>query len=216
MRGILVCGIHPPGLLTDSTEESSILERDGRNFADWYRHTHQERPDLTFALTKDLINVIGAGFNGIRLEKVGHDARSLKVAFADQADGDSRDGYGLRFDEVSDGQRALIVLYGLVVLVRDQGYTLFLDEPENYVALREIQPWLFKLQDACGDTISQAVVCSHHPELIDYFGYENGTMLHRETSGVIVVQRLKGTSDSEEATPKGLKLSELFARGWER
>ena len=213
---ILVCGIHPPGLLTDATEESPLLRRDGSNFADWYRHTHQERPDLTFSLTKRLIDVIGAGFTGIRLEKVGHDVRSLTIAFADRADGDSRVGYELRFDEVSDGQRALIVLYGLIVLTRDQGYTLFLDEPENYVALRELQPWLMCLDDASGETLSQAVVSSHHPELIDYLGYEHGVMLQRESSGVITVGRPQPPPGERKKVTVGLKLSELVARGWER
>lgn len=216
MRRILVCSIHSPGLMTDSTEEISMLERDGSNFADWYRHTHQERPDLTAALTEGLTDVIGAGFNGIRLEKVGHDARSLKIAFDNQADGDSRDGYELRFDEISDGQRALIVLYGMITLVRDQGYTLFIDEPENYVALREIQPWLMCLNDATGETFPQAVVSSHHPELIDYLGYEHGIMLQRETSGVITVGRPQTAPGSGEEATVGLKLSELVARGWER
>ena len=216
MRRILVCGIHPPSLLTESTEESPLLRRDGCNFADWYRHTHQERPDLTDTLTKNLIEVIGGGFNGIRLEQVGHDARSFTIVFTDQEDGDSRAGYKLRFDEISDGQRALIVLYGLIILVRDQGYTLFLDEPENYVALREIQPWLICLNDASGETLPQAVISSHHPELIDYLGYENGIMLQRESSGVITVGRPQATSTAGNEATVGLKLSELVARGWDR
>ena len=216
MGRILVCGIHPPDFLTDSTEESSMLRRDGRNFADWYRHTHQERPDLTEALRKALIDVVAAGFRLIQLEKVGHDARSLTIRFNDQEDGDSRDGYSLRFDEISDGQRALIVIYGLITLGRDQGYTLFIDEPENYVALREIQPWLMCLNDVMGEAFPQAVVSSHHPELIDYLGYEHGIMLQRETSGVITVGRPPATAESREEKSVGLKLSELVARGWER
>lgn len=213
---ILVCSIHPPGLLTDSTEESSMLHRDGRNFADWYRHTHQERPDLTDALTKDLIDVLGAGFHGIRLEQVGHDARSFTIVFSDQEDASPRDGYKLRLDEISDGQRALIVLYAMITLVRDQGYSLFIDEPENYVALREIQPWLMCLNDATGETFPQAVVSSHHPELIDYLGYEHGIMLQRETSGVITTGRPPATPGAGKEETVGLKLSELVARGWER
>ena len=193
-----------------------MLQRDGRNFADWYRHTHQERPDLTDALTKDLIDVLGAGFHGIRLEQVGHEARSFTIVFNDQEDGNSRDGYKLRFDEISDGQRALIVLYGMITLVRDQGYTLFIDEPENYVALREIQPWLMCLNDATGETFPQAVVSSHHPELIDYLGYEHGIMLQRETSGVITVGHPQEISKTRTEETVGLKLSELVARGWER
>ena len=215
MCRILVCGIHPPGLLSDSTEESSMLWRDGRNFADWYRHTHQERPDLTEALRKELVDVVAAGFRLIQLEKVGHDARSLTIRFNDQEEGDSRDGYALRLDEISDGQRALIVLYSLITLGIEKNYTLFVDEPENYVALREIQPWLIRLNDATGKAFPQAVVSSHHPELIDYLGYGHGIMLQRETSGVITVGRPQATRGAGE-DPVGLKLSELVARGWER
>ena len=216
MGRILVCGIHPPSLLTDSTEESAMLRRDGRNFADWFRHFHQERPDLTEALRKDLVDVLDAGFRLVQLERVGHDARSLTLRFNDQESGDSREGYPLRFDEISDGQRALIVLYGLITLGRNQGHTLFIDEPENYVALREIQPWLMCLDDATGEAVPQAVVSSHHPELIDYFGYEHGIMLHRETSGVITVSRPPTARGAGEDEVVGLKLSELVARGWER
>ena len=117
----------------------------------------------------------------------------------------------MRFDEISDGQRALVALYGLIHLASGQGYTLFLDEPDNYVALAEIQPWLMSLEDACGDAVSQAVITSHHPELIDYLGSENGVLLHRDSSGVVTTRRPE-VSDSDAA---GLKLSELIARGWE-
>jgi hypothetical protein len=90
----------------------------------------------------------------------------------------------LRLDEIFDGQRALVALYSLIRLASGQGYTLFLDEPDNYVALAEIQPWLIDLADACGGNIPQAVLCSHHPELIDYLGADRGVFLEHELSGV--------------------------------
>ena len=212
IRKVLVCGIHPPALQTESAGESSLLQRDGRNFADWYRHTLQERPDLVPELTTTLTEVIGAGFKGIRLERVGHESRSLVASFVDQIDSNSHGRYELRFDEISDGQRALVVLYGLIHLARDQGYTLLIDEPENYVALREIQPWLTSLEDACGETLSQAVISSHHPEMIDYLGQRNGILLQREASGVVTARRLETLPGG---TDGGVELSELFARGWE-
>ncbi len=211
MRKVLVCGIHPPVLKTESADESPLLDRDGGNFADWYRHTLQEHPDLVPELTSRLTEVVGAGFKGIRLERVGHETRSLMTSFVDQADTSPR-RYELRFDEISDGQRCLIVLYGLVFLARNQGCTLLLDEPENYVALREIQPWLMSLYDACGDTLAQAVISSHHPEMIDYLGRRNGILLQREASGVVTTRRL---DERRAEADGGLELSELFARGWE-
>ena len=205
IRKIMVCSFYPPSFRTESKGEDPILQRDTRNFADWYRHVLQERPDLFTGFTNSLQGVID-GLHTIRLEKVGHETRALLVAFHE---GDER--YELRFDEISDGQRALIALYGLIHLTTGQGYTLFLDEPDNYVALPEIQPWLKELDDACGEAVSQAVISSHHPELIDYLGSENSYTLQREKSGVVTARR----SEPDPAEP-GLKLSELIARGWDR
>jgi hypothetical protein len=142
------------------------------------------------------------------MEKVGLDTRALVVLFEEEECGER---YELRLDEISDGQRALIVLYSLVRLAAGQGYTLFLDEPDNYVALAEIQPWLIDLSDACGDRVPQAVLCSHHPELIDYLGADRGLLLQRESSGVTVSRTLR-----ESTVENGLKLSERIARGWQR
>ena len=205
MKGVIVCGIDPRGFRTESRDESRIPRRDAHNFADWYRHVVQERPDLIPGFTNTLREVID-GLNAVRLEKVGQDTRALMVMFAE---GGER--YELRLDEISDGQRVLIALYALIHLTEGQRHTLFLDEPDNYVALPEIQPWLMALTDACGEAVSQVVVCSHHPELIDYLGADSGILLQREKSGVVTAR--KPEIDKLEG---GLKLSELIARGWAR
>ena len=205
MKGIIVCGIDPRGFRTESRSESRIPKRDAHNFADWYRHVVQERPDLIPSFTNTLRKVID-GLNAVRLEKVGQDTRALMVMFDE---GGER--YELRLDEISDGQRTLIALYALIHLTEGQRHTLFLDEPDNYVALPEIQPWLMALADACGEAVSQVVVCSHHPELIDYLGGDSGVLLKREKSGVVTARRPEfGEVDGS------LKLSELIARGWAR
>ena len=205
VRKVIVCGLYPASFATESSTEDSVLERDARNFASWYRHVLLERQELVPEFTKALQEVID-GFRGIRMEKVGLDTRALMVMF-DQFG----ERYELRLDETSDGQRALIALYSLVRLAAGQGYTLFLDEPDNYIALGEIQPWLIGLADACGAEVPQAVLCSHHPELIDYLGGDSGLVLKRESSGATIVR-----SSSELAVEGGLRLSEVIARGWEQ
>lgn len=203
MRGISVCALDPRRFQAEALSEDPVLDRDGGNFAAWYRHQIQESQHL-------MVDVLGAlrgavdGFHSIRMEKVGLEARAFMVAF----EGPSG-RYELRLDELSDGQRALIALYALVFLAGDQD-VLFLDEPDNFVALAEIQPWLMALSDACGSGPRQAVLCSHHPELIDYLGGEAGVLLRRESTGSITTRRL-----SEIPFDSGLKLSENLARGWE-
>lgn len=205
MRKVIVCGFYPANFTTESSTEDAVLDRDAGNFAAWYRHLLLERQELMHEFTQALQEVID-GFRGIRMEKVGLDTRALIVMFDQFAE-----RFELRLDEVSDGQRALIVLYSLVRLAAGQGYTLLLDEPENYIALPEIQPWLIEVADACGTTIPQAVLCSHHPELIDYLGSDCGVVLSREKSGVTRVRQCH-----ELAVKGGPKLSEVIARGWER
>lgn len=203
MRKVIVCGLYPASFEAESATEDPVLDRDARNFAAWYRHLLLERQELVPEFTQALKEVI-AGFRGIRMEKVGLDTRALMVMF-DQYNSK----YELRLDETSDGQRALIALYSLVRLAAGQGYTLFLDEPDNYVALAEIQPWVIELADACGGEVPQAVLCSHNPELIDYLGGDRGIMLERESSGVTRARAIT------EAGADGLKLSEVIARGWQ-
>jgi predicted ATPase len=205
MRKVIVCGLYPASFAAESSTEDAVLQRDAHNFAAWYRHLLLERQDLIPEFTKALQEVI-AGFRGIRMEKVGLDTRALMVMFDQHGQ-----KYELRLDEISDGQRALVALYSLVRLASGQGYTLFLDEPDNYVALAEIQPWLIELADACGGNVPQAVLCSHHPELIDYLGADRGILLERESSGVTRTKEL-----AETTVDDGLKLSERIARGWEQ
>lgn len=203
-RKLMVCGLYPHSFSAEAASEDSMLSRDGSNFAAWYRHMFQERQELVPELNQTLGKVID-GFQSIRLERVGSETRALMIVFEE---GDRR--FELRLDELSDGERALIANYSLIQLTSRQGYALFLDEPENYVALREIQPWLVALYEACGNTVPQAVLCSHHPELIDYLGTDRCVLLVREVSGATLVREIRVPDDT-----KGFKLSELVARGWE-
>lgn len=206
VRGTVVCSIYPASFRTESSASGeTVLRRDAGNFSTWYQSMQLDRPANVAELGTELGRVVD-GFDGMRLEKVGLDTRALMVVFKENGN-----RYELRLDETSDGQRALIALYALLRLSAEQGTALFLDEPDNYVALREIQPWLIELNDSCGEAVSQAILCSHHPELIDYLGDSRARLLVRENAGPTRTKTLKGIR-----IEGGLKLSEVIARGWER
>ena len=181
IRSIVVCRLHPPAFRTDVDGESSVLSVDGANFGAWYRSVLQEHPHLAVAFNDALGEVID-GLQSIRLVPAGVEVRALAITFKD-----SDRSYDLYLSELSDGQRALIALYGLLHLAHGPGVAVFVDEPDNYLALAEIQPWAAALASACGDNLKQAVLCSHHPEMIDYFGGESGRLLQRDASGGISV-----------------------------
>ena len=203
MRRLVVCRLDPAGFAANASQESTALVRDGGNFAAWYRHLMQEHPGQTQEAVADLRTVIN-GFHDLRMEKAGAETRTMLVVFS----GDGGE-YSLQLHEVSDGERVLLVLYTLLALAAGQPFTLLIDEPDNFVALPEIQPWLMALSDACGDSGHQVVICSHHPELIDYLGVEKGVLLERTNGGVTTVR-----AGSSLVADDGLRLSERIARGW--
>lgn len=206
VRGTVVCSIYPASFRTESSApDETVLRRDAGNFSTWYQSMQLEKPADVAELGTELGKVVD-GFEGMRLEKVGLDTRALMVEFKENGN-----RYELRLDETSDGQRALIALYALLRLSDEDGTALFLDEPDNYVALGEIQPWLIELNDSCGEAVSQAILCSHHPELIDYLGDERARLLVRDNAGPTRMETLERVM-----IEGGIKLSEVIARGWER
>ena len=211
VRDTVVCTIRPYGLRSDSTREDGLLDRYDSNFVAWYRHAVLENPSLAGDHAAALRPVI-QGFDDLYTREVGLDARAMMLRFAANTNnhehGDER--YQLLFGELSDGQCALVVLYGLLHLGSSGGGIWFLDEPDNYVAIPEVQPWLMALVELCEETPSQAVICSHHPELIDYLGPAYGQVLRCNSSGATTTRPLR-----ELASGSSLKLSELVARGWD-
>lgn len=106
------------------------------------------------------------------------------------------------------------MLYALTILTEGQGHALFIDEPVNFVGLSEIQPWLIALGDVCGAAIPQALICSHHPEVLDYIGADRAILLSRELNGPTRAVSLSDRLGSANGNGP-LKLSQLMARGWE-
>lgn len=193
----------PPLYAAETKSEDEYLLGSMRNFAGWYRHAAQENMGALGDLFAELRDVL-PGFHSINLAESGENSRSLKANFRDESGKDTR--YG--FEQLSDGQRALIALYSLVTL-SDGTRSLFIDEPDNYLALREVQPWLVKATESCGSSLSQLVVVSHHPVTIDYMAGANGKWFHREPDGPTQV------SDEPDSLTDGIPLSENVARGWE-
>ncbi len=210
VRDTVVCTIRPYGLRAAASRADRQLGRYADNFVAWYHNAVLESPGLARSHEEALQLVID-DFDSLRLERVGADTRELRLRFAStNSNLKSAERYWLGFDELSDGQRALVVLYGLLHLRGGEGISVFLDEPDNYVALPEIQPWLVGLLELCEETPSQAVICSHHPEMIDYLGPTYGLILERNASGATTARPV-----GRQASQSGLKLSELVARGWD-
>lgn len=199
--------IDPVSMSKESRTESTAPTSNLSNFVSWYRHLSQEDPQSLSSLFDDLEQVID-GFDVLKLSSNGGETRTMKVSITHQG-GDGNGGtVDYEFDELSDGQRALVALYSLLRFSLHEDATLCIDEPENYLALAEIQPWLLELESVCGEHGSQAILISHHPELIGLFALENGTLFKRQNAGPT-----RTTSIDVEEIGR-ITVSDLMARGW--
>ncbi len=207
MADLVIASPCPPLFEPETRSEDEFLQPLMQNFVGWYRHAAQERMRGIGAVFKALGEVL-PGFDSLSLTESGENARALKVAFRRQSDERRIDTYG--FTQLSDGQRTLIALYCLIFLSKERRTSLFLDEPDNYLALREIQPWLAAVAEHCGDTLDQAVLVSHHPTTIDYMAGAKGRWFYRDANGPVRV------SNEPERKVDGISLSETVARGWDR
>ncbi len=203
IASLVIASPCPPLFEPETRTEDEFLEPLMQNFVAWYRHAAQENMGSIaelFGLLRDVL----PGFDSISLTESGENSRALKVVFRG-ADA-SVHRYG--FNQLSDGQRALVALYSLIGLSPDGRISLFLDEPDNYLALREVQPWLAEVISKCGCTLEQAVLVSHHPATIDYMAGSKGRWFFRNADGPARV------SSKPQPAIDGLSLSETVARGW--
>jgi predicted ATPase len=176
------------------------------NFVSWYRYLSAEHLGAMLSVFPELKRVL-PGFNACNLKEAG-EAKVMKVLF-ERPDGSGRP-IAYDFKELSDGQRMLIALYTLLFGLKDEGVSLYIDEPDNFVALREIHPWLLALADSAGEGLEQAVLVSHHPEIINYLAASSGRWFERESNSSARI------SDQPKTLVKELTLAETMARGWQK
>jgi predicted ATPase len=175
------------------------------NFAAYYLHLLQEKQGLIFDLLPILRENV-EGFRAFVIEELDSGTRKLRVEFAVEG---GKKGQAVRYDfrELSDGQRALIALYTLAFC--ESNSTLLIDEPENYISVRELQPWLMLLRERIEDFGGQAILISHHPEFINVMAPQDAIQFRRKDGGPVMIRPF------ETKQFQGLTPAEIVARGWE-
>jgi hypothetical protein len=123
--------------------KGDFLERDLSNFASWLLAMQGARATFARSLKRSL-RIVLEGFRDYEFEPQGRGSYLLQFSFASPR---RRGRVPFAFSELSEGQRALVVLYALLHAVSGEASTLCIDEPENFLSPREIQPWLNRLMD---------------------------------------------------------------------
>lgn len=203
--GLLCFRINPFAMGARAEGEDLSPRVDLSNIAAWYRHLVQAYRKEDVALHSSLREALD-DFKFLELSAAGENIRLLLCEFAH---GDTP-SIKFGFNELSEGQRCLICLYTILHFVLAHGGTVILDEPDNFVSLREIQPWLNSVSELVDEGRGQVLLISHHPELINQWAPNCGVIFSRDGVGAVRVDSFQGEPAST------LSPAELVARGWER
>jgi predicted ATPase len=235
LDGLLIVSPDPQRMsgIAENDENVSHPDMFLGDFGDWYRYVKQRQATQDLGYVADLKEVI-EGLVSVDFEDAGARRREMKIRTTSTSAEDSElrdvvaDGirrhvtarsgedWELRdrsylLGEMSEGQRVLIGLYAVLHFALKPGTTVCFDEPDNFIALREVLPWLTKVLDHVDDheTGAQVLIASHHPELLNYMAFRNGLVLDRPDG------RNTECRAFSDPAKTGLTAAELVARGWD-
>lgn len=203
IANLVILRPNPRSMEAESKAEARHPDLSMTNLTSWYRSLagKQEWTDVL----RDALREVWPDFHSFNQEPVGMNAKALQLRF------EERGGKPvfLFFDQLSDGERALISLY-MVRAALDTGAvrTVMLDEPGNFVGLPELQPWVLSMRELLDDK-HQLVLISHHPEILTNSGEANGRYLWRDN-------HTSPTRIGPLKVPEGMDAGEAIARGWAR
>ena len=203
MAKLLILRPNPRGMERESKAESRRPDLYLTGLTSWYRSLQQD-----FEWTKalhELLQDVWPDLKALKLVDVGLNTKALQLRFG----GSNGGGGELFYDQLSDGEKALIGLYMVrAALATSAVQTVLIDEPDNFVGLPELQPWVLSLRELLDDR-HQAILISHHPEILTSAGEANGRYLWRDN-------HTSPTRIGPLNVPEGMTPGEAIARGWVR
>lgn len=201
---VLILRPNPRGMERESKAKTKQPDLYMTNLISWYRSLAQD-DEFRDAL-RDAIRDVWPDFRSFKLEDVGLNTEALQLRFGSLKGNGTNE---LFFHELSDGEKALIGLYMVrAALETGATQTVLIDEPDNYVGLPELQPWVLSLR-ALLDEDRQAILISHHPEILSSAGADHGRYLWRDN-------HTSPTRIGPLDVPDGISPGEAIARGWVR
>lgn len=165
-----------PSLISgDSTGTVYTPNPQVTDFGAWFSGRVSSDPSAYTRMAEHLERVM-PDFRSLQNPEVGRHARSLEVEFAtDQG------ALTVPFADLSDGEKCLMICAVVLSGNRDSVTRwCFWDEPDNYLALDEVQHFVMALRAAFHKKGGQFIATSHNPEVIRAFENSNTLVLHRK------------------------------------
>jgi predicted ATPase len=203
---LVILSINPASVTAEARREESMVSFDGSDFAAWFLYLHHNEALACREAERNLQKGVLPGLALFQTESDG--AIQVAKAVYQNKGKDVR----LRLDELSAGQRAMVILEHALAVTKAWRSSVIIDEPANFLALPEIEPLLVRLQNTADEGQAQAVITSHHPVAYDLLAESAGRWLERTPLGGTQVMRVSAVTESLKDT--AVPLSELVARDW--
>jgi predicted ATPase len=204
---VVVLSINPASVTAEARREESMVSFNGSDFAAWFLYLHNNQALACREAERKLRENVLPELALFQMESDG----SMQVAKAIyQSSG--KDDVRLRLDELSAGQRTLVILEHALAVTKAWRSSVIIDEPANFLGLSEIEPLLVRMQNNADEGQAQSILTSHHPVAYDLIAERAGLWLERTPLGSTQVKRVCTVIESLKDT--AIPLSELVARGW--
>lgn len=200
INGLITCSPEPRHMLDVVENDVYVPSVDFSNIGSVYMGIGELNPDI-HAEMRDAMKQIDGSFVRAKSFLEGY----RKYLAVDRKYNDVESTF--HFSELSDGEKMLFALYMILYAYIKKGHIVLLDEPDNYVSLREIQPWLSCVENEVGEN-GQCIMVSHNAEVINYMAASNGIWISRNASGESRVIEDPYKNDRDLFT-----YAELMARG---
>jgi predicted ATPase len=163
-----------PGLIQGDAKEET-LEPDSKvnNFGAWFLGALAHAP-AAYSEISEYLKQIMPDFQDIRRPSM---SESLVVRFSNE-----QGNMEVPFPDLSDGEKCFMIC--ALVLAANEAYgplLCFWDEPDNYLALDEVQHFVMALRSEFQKSGGQFIATSHNPEVIRAFSDENTLVLQRRS-----------------------------------
>lgn len=201
LRTSFIVRINPYEMVSTINRSNAEIKTDFSNFAEWFAHLNETNRRGISEFEKSMRDIL-IRYDDFKIELAGQ-AKLLRIIFKDNA---TKKPIIYNFHELSEGQKALFALCTLIHCAPENSL-ICIDEPENFLALPEIQPWLNVLQDQCREKNIQAILISHHPSLINLLATHSGYWFSRQDNHTRIEKISKPDED-------GLSLAQLIEIGW--
>jgi predicted ATPase len=173
-----ICVLRPvPFLIAgESRGEVELPDPECSQFAAWFRGLSLQYP-ASYVQIDNYLKTVIPGFADLTNVTLSEEAKEAKIRFSEN---------GRKFDlpisALSDGQKCFLVAAVLLAASEVRGPMIcYWDEPDNFLALAEVEHFLLELNVKLGNR-GQIITSSHHPNAIEQVAPEGVILFYRESA----------------------------------